>query len=102
MAVLRASGYIYTQAGAASVATVLAMLFCVAVTSAEGSKACSSGIDVTGAPYKADPTGASDSSSAFNAAIVAAAGGGMSVYTFVCNRHLWQRIAFPSWTRRDL
>jgi len=40
------------------------------------SDACASGIDVTQAPYAADPTGTSDSSAAFNAAIVAAAASG--------------------------
>ncbi len=42
------------------------------------SDACTSGIDVTQAPYAADPTGTSDSSSAFNAAIIAAANAGMA------------------------
>ncbi len=42
------------------------------------SDACASGIDVTQAPYAADPTGTSDSSAAFNAAIVAAAASGMA------------------------
>ena len=37
---------------------------------------CTSGIDVTQAPYAADPTGTSDSSSAFNAAITAAGAAG--------------------------
>ena len=38
---------------------------------------CTTGIDVTQAPYAADPTGASDSSAAFNAAIAAAGTAGM-------------------------
>ena len=77
------------QTGSASIATVLAIVVFVATPSAEGSGGCSSGIDVTSAPYAADPTGASDSSSAFNAAIVAAGGAGMVFCTLFCNIHLW-------------
>lgn len=43
----------------------------------QDSGVCTSGIDVTQAPYAADPTGTSDSSSAFNAAIIAAGAAGI-------------------------
>lgn len=90
MAVLKPSGL--TRAGAAHASvTMLALLVFAAISSAEGSTGCSSGIDVTKAPYRADPTGATDSSSAFNAAIVAAGGGGMAVHTRYCYEHT----AFP-------
>lgn len=45
-------------------------------SSAQAVNKCTSGIDVTSAPYSADSTGAADSSSSFNAAIVAAGGVG--------------------------
>ncbi|KAA6429796.1 MAG: hypothetical protein FRX49_00228 [Trebouxia sp. A1-2] len=45
----------------------------------QDSGVCTSGIDVTQAPYAADPTGTSDSSSAFNAAIIAAGAAGQTV-----------------------
>jgi len=44
----------------------------------QASGVCTSGIDITQAPYAADPTGTSDSSSAFNAAITAAGAAGTS------------------------
>lgn len=75
MAVLRSVAF--AQSGTASVVIVLAMLALFGISSAQDSDGCASGIDVTSAPYGADPTGAADSSSAFNAAIVAAGGAGM-------------------------
>ena len=51
--------------------------------SAQGSDICTSGIDVTLAPYGADPTGLLDSSPALNAAIAVAGlgGAGMAMVT---------------------
>lgn len=45
----------------------------------QASDVCTSGIDVTSAPYRADATGAADSSPAFNAAIAAASAAGKSI-----------------------
>lgn len=70
---------VFRYNGAASFA-VLVMLVLVKFPSAQAFDRCTSGIDVTSAPYSADPTGAADSSSAFNAAIVAAGGAGTVTY----------------------
>ncbi len=48
----------------------------------QASDVCTSGIDVTQAPYAADPTGTSDSSSAFYAAITAAGAAGTYATAF--------------------
>ena len=66
---------VFAQSGAASV-TLLAMLVLIGLSSAQDSGECANGIDVTSAQYGADPTGAADSSSAFNTAIIAAGGAG--------------------------
>ena len=73
MAISRLS--VFRQNSAASVAA-LAMILLLTFPSAQAVEKCTSGIDVTSAAYSADPTGATDSSSAFNAAIVAAGGVG--------------------------
>ena len=64
----------FTQIAVFAISLVCVMVATVDSTSLRSlqSDVCTTGIDVTQAPYAADPTGRSDSSAAFNAAIAAA------------------------------
>ena len=76
------------------------MLVLIEFSPAQAVDECTSGIDVTSAPYSADRTGAADSSSAFNAAIVAA--GGVGTVKFARSQQGLERVTiFPVILRKE-